>query len=104
MACAQKFQQLYFSLPPWVLIGLVSFCIFWLNMCAHNNSMSTLFSPCTIVCGVKLDFKKYYRAEFDAYAQVYQDAVPCNSTDLPCATNTLVHGFNGAIQGFLQIK
>ncbi len=96
---AQKCRLPYARLPACVLIGLVSFCVFWINAFPHKNSVSQSLSPRTIITGQKLDFRKHCRAKFGAYAQVYQDTTPHNSTDLARAASALVLGPTGNVQG-----
>ena len=96
---AQKCRLPFSRLPARVVINLVSFCVFWINAYPHKNSISSIFSPRTIITGRKLDYTKHCRAEFGAYAQVYQHTSPHNSTDLPRAVSALVMGPTGNAQG-----
>ncbi len=53
----------------------------------------------TIITGCKLDYHQHCDAKFGAYAQVYQDTTPHNSTDFAHAVSTLVLGPTGNVQG-----
>ena len=96
---AQKCRLPFSRMPARVVIGLGSFCVFWINTYPHANSLSKNYSPRTIMTGRKLDFNKHCRAEFGSYAQVYQDTTPHNSTDLPRSVSAIVLGPTGNAQG-----
>ncbi len=95
----QKCRLPFSSLPARIVIGLVSFCVFWINAFPHKSSVSQSLSPRTIITGRKLVYTKHCRAEFGDYAQVYQDTTPHNSTDLARAVSTIVLGPTGNAQG-----
>ncbi len=79
---AQKCCLPFNRFPAQVLIRPVSFCVFWINAFPHKNSVSQTLSPRTIITGQKLNYHWYCQAKFETYAQVYQDTVPHNSTNL----------------------
>ncbi len=83
-------------------LGYYLTCLFYqfgLNAFLHKNCISLTLSPWTIITGLKLDFTKHCHSLFGVYAQVYQENMPHNSTNMAQTISALVLDPTGNIQG-----
>jgi hypothetical protein len=60
------------KLPSRIIIDMVFFSIFWLNMFPPTDGTSTTISPRALVAGHNLDYTKHCCLEFGTYAQVHK--------------------------------
>jgi hypothetical protein len=51
---------------------MVMLSIFWLNTFPHRSGISQTMSPCNIVTGLDVDYKKHCRIEFGQYVQTHE--------------------------------
>jgi hypothetical protein len=69
------------QMPPHIIIKMVYYSVFWLNMFPANNGISTTMSPRIIIAGLKLDYTKHCQLKFVTYMQVHEEHN--NSTTTP---------------------
>jgi hypothetical protein len=60
-------------MPHRIIIEMVYYSVFWLNMFPATDGISTTMSPRSIIAGLKLDYRKHCRLEFGSYVQVHEE-------------------------------
>ena len=78
----------FYSFTRRMTIELAKHVVMFLNALPPKSGLSKTYSPCKIMTGKKLDWKKSCKLHFGAYAQVHEDRN---------VTNTLEERTQGAI-------
>eukprot|EP00957_Ditylum_brightwellii_P046336 3516129-Ditylum_brightwellii.AAC.1 len=60
------------KVPGRILVELVNFVVFWLNVFLPSAGVSKTLSPRTIITGLEVDYDKYYQLEFGKYVQTHE--------------------------------
>eukprot|EP00957_Ditylum_brightwellii_P045644 3463224-Ditylum_brightwellii.AAC.1 len=68
-------------MPTIMITKMVTFCIMWLNAFAPKSSISSTYSPQTILYGSNLNYKQHCKVPFGAYMQTHKENAPTNSMD-----------------------
>ena len=71
--CRAQWSRLPFKecMPKIIVIGLVKNCVTWINSFPSAGGISSIYSPRTIMTGIKMDYNKNCKIAFGEYAQVY---------------------------------
>ena len=85
-------------LPKIILVDMLYTRVFWLNAFPPKGGTSPTISPCTLLTGVKIDFKIHCKLSFGAYAQVHHEEMPRNSPRLH-STGAICLRPNNNLQG-----
>ena len=59
-------------IPKFILVAMLMKCLLWLNMLPPKGGVYASVIPRTILTGVKFDYNKHCRLQFEQYAQVQQ--------------------------------
>ena len=59
----------YLKLPNRMVIGIVHFCIFWLNIFRPSHSILSNTRPCTLITGKTIDYNHHCKLECGEYVQ-----------------------------------
>ena len=93
-------------IPLIMLVELVYFCIFWLNAFPPKSGVSSTHSPCKIITGQQVEFKKHCKLPFGAYVQTHEEPTPSN-TQQARTIGAIALGPTGNLQGsykFLNLR
>ena len=73
--CRAQWSRLPYknNMPKIIVIELVKNCVMWINSFPSDNGISCIYSPRTIMSGIKMDYNKHCKLPFGEYAQVYVD-------------------------------
>ena len=58
-------------IPRLILIRMVYNAVFWLNAFPHDDSMSDTLSPCLIMTGRNINYRRHVQLEFGSYVQTH---------------------------------
>ena len=61
------------KVPARLIVEMGKASVFWLNSVPQKNGLASELSPCTIVTGQKLDFKRHCRFQFGQYVQTHEE-------------------------------
>lgn len=63
----------YKKIPMVMLVELISSSVFWLNNFPPTRGIGSLSSPCTLVTGLDVDFKKHCQLKYGKYVQTHEE-------------------------------
>ena len=63
----------FHKVPARLVVEMTKACVFWLNSLPPHCSFGNELSPCTIVAGQKLDFKRHCHFQFREYVQTHKE-------------------------------
>jgi hypothetical protein len=86
------------AIPGRIIIELVYYDAFWLNVFPPSSGVSALYSPRTIMTGTALDFAKHCKLPFGAYAEAHEE-YPQTNTMAPRTRGVICLGPTGNFQG-----
>ena len=109
MRSAQAHLYVFPRLPSIMVIGIVSEITKWLNVFPTKNSISSVYSPSTIVTGRKLDWNMDCRIEIGQAVEAHDntDGMNLNNTSVLRTTTAIAIGSFGNVQGgykFLSLR
>ena len=71
----------YKILPKIMIINLMHFCVFWLNMTPTKSSITDRYSPRELICRQRADAKLWCKLPFGAYAETHEDLINTNTME-----------------------
>ena len=63
----------FHKVPARLVVEMAQACMFWLNSLPPHSSFDNELSPCIIVTGQKLDFKRHCQFQFGEYVQTHEE-------------------------------
>ena len=63
----------FHKVPTRLVVEMAKACVFWLNSLPPHSSFGNELSPCTIVTGQELDFKRHCHFQFREYVQTHEE-------------------------------
>ena len=61
------------KIPTWLVIEMAKTAMFWLNAFPVAGGASQDLSPCTILMGQQVDYKRHCRFQFGEYTQTHEE-------------------------------
>ena len=96
--CVMPFKRI----PAIMLVELIKFCIFWLNLFPAAQGVSKTLGPRQIVVETKLDWNLHCCIPYSHFVLVSKDNIITNPHNIPWAVATICSGPIGNAQGTYQ--
>lgn len=93
--CTLPFDRI----PKRVIIEMMSFVVFWLNLIPNKNGVSSTLGPRNIVTNTRATFRDHCGIPFGAYAQMHKEPHPSNDISIARTQGGICLGPTGNPQG-----